>query len=44
MRLYGAICEYFEALAARARAETLEAEFENADWAEAQANGWDDDD
>jgi hypothetical protein len=44
MRLYRAICEYLEALAARAHMETIEHEFEHADWAEAQANGWDDDD
>jgi hypothetical protein len=43
LRLYRAICAYLEALAARTNTETIEHEFEHADWAEAQT-GWDDDD
>jgi len=33
MRLYAAICEAIEAWAARTRTDTLEQEFDNADWA-----------
>lgn len=33
MRMYSAICELIEAYAARLRTDTLEQEFENADWA-----------
>lgn len=33
MRLYAAICEVIESYAARLRTDTLEQEFENADWA-----------
>jgi hypothetical protein len=43
MRLYRALCEYLEALAAHARTDTLEHEFEHADWSESQGAGWDED-
>ena len=33
MRIYHAICELIEAYAARVRTDTLENEFDNADWA-----------
>ena len=33
MRLYRAICDWIEAHAAYLRTDTLEHEFENADWA-----------
>jgi hypothetical protein len=32
MRLYDAICSVLEAWAERMKADTLETEFENADW------------
>lgn len=38
MRLYAAICEAIEAWAARTRTDTLEQEFENADWAMSQGD------
>jgi hypothetical protein len=41
MRLYHAICDVLESYAARLRTDTLENEFENADWAMSQ--GQDDD-
>ena len=41
MRLYAAICSAIEAWAERARADTLEQEFDNADWA--KSGGWTDD-
>lgn len=37
-RLLDAICELIEAHAARIRTDTIEAEFEVADWARAQAD------
>lgn len=43
MRLYRALCEYLEALAAQARTDTLEREFEQADWSEHQGACWDED-
>jgi hypothetical protein len=33
MRIYNAICDVLESYAARLRTETLENEFDNADWA-----------
>ena len=42
MRLYAAICDVLESYAARLRTETLEQEFDNADWA--KTGGWADDD
>lgn len=41
-RLLDAICELIEAHAARIRTDTLECEFDNADWA--KTGGWADDD
>lgn len=35
MRLYSAICAVIEAWAERLRTDTLEQEFENADWSSA---------
>jgi len=43
MRLYRALCEYLEARAAEARTDTLEREFEHADWTEHQDASWDED-
>jgi hypothetical protein len=42
MRFYHAVCEVLEAYAARLRTDTLENEFDNADWA--MSLGADDDD
>lgn len=42
MRLYAAICECLEAWAARTRTDTLENEFENADWSHSGAEYEDD--
>jgi hypothetical protein len=42
MRIYNAICDVLESYAARLRTETLESEFDNADWA--LSNGDTDDD
>ena len=41
MRMYRALCEVLEAYAARLRTDTIENEFDNADWA--LINGDDDD-
>ena len=41
MRLYDAVCEFIEAHAARVRTETLECEFEQAEWSRAQADDGD---
>ena len=38
MRIYHAICELIEAHAARVRTDTLENEFDNADWAMSQGD------
>jgi hypothetical protein len=35
MRLYAAICDVLESYAARLRTDTLEQEFDNADWTSA---------
>jgi hypothetical protein len=42
MRIYRALCEVLEAYAARLRTDTIENEFDNADWA--KTGGWADDD
>jgi len=42
LRLYNAICALIEAHAARTRTDTLENEFENADWANANQDQDDD--
>ena len=44
MRLYNAICDLIEAAAAHLRTDTLENEFENADWAHANTDDTDYDD
>lgn len=36
--MYAALCEFIEAHAARVRTEALEMEFDQADWARAQAD------
>ena len=38
MRLYAAICSAIEAWAERARTDTLEQEFDNADWSSANTD------
>lgn len=42
MRLYNAICSAIEAWAERTRTDTLEQEFDNADWASASPRFEDD--